>query len=288
MYGGGADRAGWRRQNVNKFIAQMSYQIREVKPWVKFGVSPFGIYRNKKNDPNGSATNGLQNYDDLYADVLEWVRQGWVDYNIPQIYWEIGNKAADYETLIHWWSQNAGIRPLYIGQDVMRTVKFPDPENPSSHQMHRKYELQRSLPGIYGSCQWYAAAVCENPGNYQTVLRNQYHNTPALQPMMPWIDDRAPGKPRKVAVVWTTDGPILFWTAPKSKSVMDEAHSYVVYRFLKGERIDLDDPSHIFCITKQTSLPLEYRGGQVPYVYVVTALDRLQNESKGVKKKVKL
>ena len=69
---------------------------------------------------------------------------------------------------------------------------------------------------------------------------------------------------------------------------MDEAHSYVVYRFLKGERIDLDDPSHIFCITKQTSLPLEYRGGQVPYVYVVTALDRLQNESKGVKKKVKL
>ena len=105
---------------------------------------------------------------------------------------------------------------------------------------------------------------------------------------MPWIDAKAPKKPRKVAVVWTTDGPILFWTAPKAKTVMDKAYKYVVYRFLKGEKTDLDDPSHIFCITDNTSLPLEYKGGQVPYVYVVTALDRLQNESKGVKKNVKL
>lgn len=59
---------------------------------MKFGVSPFGIYRNKRNDPNGSLTNGLQNYDDLYADVLLWVNNGWVDYNVPQLYWEIGNR----------------------------------------------------------------------------------------------------------------------------------------------------------------------------------------------------
>ena len=69
-----------------------------MKPWVKFGVSPFGIYRNLSSDPiNGSATSGLQNYDDLYADVLKWVENGWVDYNIPQLYWEIGHKTADYE-----------------------------------------------------------------------------------------------------------------------------------------------------------------------------------------------
>ena len=153
LYGNGMDRAEWRRQNVNQFIQQMCYQIRSVKPWVKFGVSPFGIYRNQKNDPNGSATNGLQNYDDLYADVLTWVENGWVDYNLPQLYWEIGHKTADYETLINWWSAHAGKRPLYIGQDVMRTVKAPDPQNPSSHQMPRKYMLQRSLPGIFGSCQ---------------------------------------------------------------------------------------------------------------------------------------
>ena len=102
------DRGDWRRQNVNLFVKQMCHDLRKVKPWVKFGVSPFGIYRNQRTDPDGSATNGLQNYDDLYADVLEWVRQGWVDYNLPQLYWEVGNRAADYETLIRWWSNHAG------------------------------------------------------------------------------------------------------------------------------------------------------------------------------------
>lgn len=288
MYGSGMDRSDWRRQNVNSFIRQMQHDIRAVKPWVKFGVSPFGIYRNQRNDPNGSATNGLQNYDDLYADVLEWVRQGWVDYNIPQIYWEIGNKAADYETLIHWWSRNAGERPLFIGQDVMRTVKFTDPANPGQHQMQRKYQLQRSLPGIWGSCQWYAAAVCENPGNYQDMLRRYYHNTPALQPEMPWIDSKAPGKPRKTAIVWTEDGPVLFWTAPKAKDVMQEARQYVVYRFAPGERVNLNNSANILCITPQTMLALPYEGGLKKYTYVVTALDRLHNESRGAKKKVKL
>ena len=287
-YGGGMNLGDWRRQNVNKFMQQMCQQIRQVKPWVKFGVSPFGIYRNQRTDPKGSATNGLQNYDDLYADVLEWVRQGWVDYNIPQIYWEIGNKAADYETCIRWWSANAGQRPIYVGQDVNRTVKFPDPYDSSQHQMNRKYQLQRALPGIYGSCQWYAAAVCENPGNYQEVLRQVYHNTPALQPRMPWIDGKAPGKPRKAAIVWTEDGPMLFWSAPNAKTEMDKAQQYVVYRFGPGEKVNLNDATKILCFTKSTMLPLPYQGGNTKYTYVVTALDRLQNESKAVKKKVKL
>ena len=279
----------WRRYNVDMFIKQLGETVHKVKPWVKFGVSPFGIYRNAKSDPqNGSRTNGLQNYDDLYADVLKWVKEGWVDYNIPQLYWEIGHKAADYETLVKWWSAHAGQRPVIIGQDVLRTVKATDPENPASHQMPRKYMLQRTLPGIYGSCQWYAAAVCENPGNYQTMLREVYHNTPALQPRMPWIDGKAPGKPRKTAVVWTQDGPVLFWTQPKAKTAMDEAVQYVVYRFNKGEKVNLEDPSHILCITRDTNLPLSYQGGDKSYVYVVTALDRIQNESKGVKKKIKL
>ena len=149
-------------------------------------------------------------------------------------------------------------------------------------------EQEHFVPGICGSCQWYAAAVCENPGNYQTMLREVYHSTPALQPRMPWIDSKAPGKPRKTAVVWTQDGPFLFWTQPKAKTVMDEAAQYVVYRFNKGEKVNLEDPSHILCITRETSIPLSYQRGSKSYVYVVTALDRIQNESKGVKKKIKL
>lgn len=114
----------WRRDNVNVFIKQLYETVHSVKPWVKVGVSPFGIYRNKKSDPNiGSQTTGLQNYDDLYADVLMWVNNGWLDYCVPQIYWEIGNKAADYETLIKWWNRYASNRLLYIGEDVERTVK---------------------------------------------------------------------------------------------------------------------------------------------------------------------
>ena len=295
MYGGGMERKAWRRQNVNFFIRDLYHTVHQTKPWVKFGVSPFGIYRNQKNDPNGSRTNGLQNYDDLYADVLEWVRQGWVDYNIPQIYWEIGNNVADYATLAFWWNDNAGQRPLIIGQDVERTVKFTDTTNPQHHQVYQKYNLQRALPNVVGSCQWYAKACVDNPKDYTTTLRQVYHPYVALQPTMPWIDGSAPGKVRKAKVLWMQDGPVLFWTSPKTKksrevrkAALDEAVKYVVYRFLKSERVDLDDPSHIVAITSDTFYRLPYSGGHTKYTYIVTALDRMQNESKAVKKKVSL
>jgi len=287
-YGQGMNVGDWRRGNVNAFIRQLSDSLHAAKPWVKFGVSPFGIYRNRKTAPIGSNTNGLQNYDDLYADILLWVRQGWVDYNIPQIYWEIGNRAADYATLIQWWNLNAPHRPLYIGQDVERTVKYPDTTNPQTHQVYQKYNLQRAMPNVQGSCQWYAKACVDNPQNYTTVLRQVYHPYPALQPLMPWLDDKAPQKPRKVKPVWTADGYILFWTAPKAKTAMDEAQKYVVYRFGKGEEINIGNPAHIVGITANTFMKLPYIDGQQKYTYVVTALDRLNNESKTAKKKIKL
>lgn len=288
-YGRGfSDRGDWRRDNVNKLIKEIHETIRDCKPWVKFGVSPFGIYRNKKSDPNGSDTNGLQNYDDLYADVLLWVNNGWVDYNIPQIYWEIGNRAADYDTLIRWWSHNSSARPLFIGQNVLRTVQAPDLRNPKQNQMPAKFRLQRGLPNIQGSCLWYAAVVVENSGHYREVLENYYHRYPALIPTSPFIDDKAPKKVRKVKPVWTEDGYILFWTSPKAKTEMDKAVRYVVYRFENNEDVDLEDPSHIVAITENTFYKLPYIDGKTKYRYVVTALDRLHNESKVVKKTIKL
>ena len=288
-YGRGyANKGDWRRDNVNVLIKEIHETVRECKPWVKFGVSPFGIYRNQKNDPNGSATNGLQNYDDLYADVLMWVNNGWVDYNIPQLYWEIGNKAADYDTLIRWWAKYSSARPLFIGQDIHRTVKFTDPKNNLQHQLPAKMQLQRSLPTVQGSCQWYSAAVLENPGNYATLLEKDYHRYPALIPTSPFIDDKAPGKVKKLKMVWTSQGPVLFWTAPKAVDEMDKAVQYVVYRFKKGEKVNLNDPSKIVAITRDTFTLLPYEEGKVKYQYVVTALDRLHNESKAVKKTLKL
>ncbi len=289
QYGTGyANREDWRRNNVNQLIKEMHETIRATKPWVKFGISPFGIYRNQKNDPNGSQTNGLQNYDDLYADILLWVNNGWVDYNIPQVYWEIGHPAADYQELVKWWATHADNRPLFIGQDVMRTVKKADLQNPNIHQQARKMQLQRSYPAIEGSCQWYAAAVVDNPGNYRTTLTRYYHRYPALQPLYPFIDKKAPGKVRKVKDIWMSDGYVLFWTAPKAKTEMDKAIEYVVYRFKKGEKRDIEDASKIVCITRDTFYKLPYEDGETTYYYVITALDRLQNESKAIKKKIKL
>ena len=282
------DRGDWRRYNVSRFIEQFYRTVHETKPWVKVGISPFGIYRNKRSAEIGSQTNGLQNYDDLYADILLWVNNGWLDYCVPQIYWEIGNKAADYDTLIRWWNQYASKRPLIIGEDVERTVKYADPQNPASHQQEAKMRLHRQLPGVKGSVLWYAKAAVDNVGNYGTMLRTNYWRYPALQPSMPFIDGKSPRKVSGMKPVWTSDGYVLFWTAPKGKGWKDEAVKYVVYRFGAKEKVNTADATKIVAITTQPFLRLPYENGKTRYTYVVTALDRLQNESKAKKSKVKL
>ncbi len=285
---GFSNKGDWRRSNVNVLIKKLHETIREIKPWVKFGVSPFGIYRNESSDPLGSKTKGLQNYDDLYADVLLWAREGWIDYNIPQIYWHIGHPVADYETLVKWWAKNTENRPLFIGQSVMNTVQNADPKNPSINQLPRKMALQRAYQTIGGSCQWPASAVIENAGKYRDALIAEYHKYPALPPVFDFMDNEAPGKVRKMKPVWTEDGYILFWTAPKYKEEMNRAVQYVVYRFDAKEKVNIDDPSHIVAITRDNFYKLPYEDGKTKYRYVVTALDRLHNESKSVGKKIKL
>ena len=105
---------------------------------------------------------------------------------------------------------------------------------------------------------------------------------------MTFISDKTPKKVTKVKPVWTADGYILFWTAPKGTDWQDEAQKYVVYRFGKGESVDINDPSKIMAITQTPYYKLPYEDGKQKFTYVVTALNRLQNESKAVKKKVKL
>lgn len=283
-----ADKGDWRRDNVNRLIYQMHKTVRETKPWVKFGVSPFGIYRNVASTPSGSDTKGLQSYDDLYADVLHWVNNGWVDYCIPQVYWEIGHTAADYETLVKWWAENAANRPLYIGQDVNRTVRAADLKNSSRHQQPAKFDLQRSLPAVQGSCLWDAASAAKNVGQFRRVLEQYYHSTPALMPKYKFIDNKAPKKVRGIKRMTAGNNDLLVWLTPNKEKTkaLDKVVSYVVYCFEKGEKVDLDNPSNIVAITSDNyySLPKDKSG---KYTYVVTTLDRLQNESKGKKISVK-
>ena len=287
---GFADRGNWRRHNVSLFVKQLYQTVHQLKPWVKVGISPFGIYRNKKNSPIGSNTNGLQNYDQLYADVLLWVNNGWLDYCVPQLYWEIGNKAADYATLIRWWNVNAAHRPLYIGEDVERTVKHADLKNPNQHQMAAKFQLHNQCPNVKGTVLWYAKMAVDNPGNYGTMLRERYWKNPVLHPDMSFIEKRTPSAPKKLKPLWTPDGYMLFWTAPKSsdKKWYTEPARYAVYRFLKGEKINIESNSHLVAVTNQTFLKLPYNDGRTKYTYVVTALNRIDGESKFTKKKIKL
>ncbi len=285
---GGYNNIGdWRRHNVDLFVEQLYKTVHDIKPWVKVGISPFGIYRNQKSDPKGSRTNGLQNYDQLYADILLWDEQEWMDYCVPQLYWEIGNKAADYDELIHWWNDHCTKSNLYIGEDVERTVKYPDANNPKRHQLAAKRALHNQLPNVKGTVLWYAKAAVDNVGNYGTSLRNNYWKYPVLMPEMPWIDDDAPRKPRKVKVMDIEGKKVLFWTAPKGDKWYDVATKYVVYRFDKGEDLNTDDPTKIIAITRDTHCELPDMPHKTRAVYVVTALDRMQNESDIVKKKVK-
>lgn len=282
---GNGDRGEWRRENVNHLIYQLHRTVRETKPWVRFGVSPFGIYRNAKSWEFGSRTNGLQCYDELNADVLFWIEQGWVDYCIPQIYWEIGHPAADYEELVAWWAEHASARPLYIGQDVVRTVNAKDSAAICGNQQMRKYELQRANANVSGSCFWDAASAANNMDGYRDFLAADIYKYPALMPGSPFMDDKAPAKVKGIRLVEDENGKMLLWIVGDESDAMNAPHRFVVYCFAKGEKADIGNPAKIMDITDKPfyRLPQDMSG---EYIFVVTVLDRLQNESKGVKCKV--
>ncbi len=277
-----SQRADWRRDNVNKLISELRRTILLAKPWVRFGISPFGIYRNQRSTPvgSGSRTNGLQNYDDLYADVIHWVEQGWIDYNMPQIYWEIGHSAADYATLINWWDKHAGDIHLYIGQDVARTMNASD--------LTRKMYYERNLPHVAGNCFWPANELLWNTGGIADSLRRHYHRYPSLIPAYTHQHDHAPKHVKNLDVNWTSKGYLLHWEAEQSPTNPELATYFVIYRFANNEKVDLDDPRHIVATTRNCYYYLPYEDGQTKFHYVVTAVDRFHNESKGKGKKVKL
>ena len=284
-----ADKSEWRRENVNHLIYQLHRTVRARKPWVKFGVSPFGIYRNESSDPSGSKTKGLQCYDDLNADVLFWIERGWVDYCIPQVYWEIGHSAADYAELVKWWAKHASKRPLYIGQDVQRTVKAKDNTSVTGNQQAAKYKMQRAEENISGSCFWDAASAADNVDGYRDYLAKGTFRYPSLMPHYSFIDNSAPKKVKGVHLIDDAGKKVLVWItdSKKGKEVMNAPYRYVVYCFAKGEKVNTDSPANIVAITDKCyyELPADAEGTMT---FVVTVLDRMQNESAGRKCKVQL
>lgn len=274
-YGKGMERGDWRRQNVDLLIEGIHNVIAETKPWVRFGISPFGIWRNKATDPKGSDTNGLQNYDDLYADVLLWSEKGWIDYMVPQLYWTLEKKVASSEKLAYWWNDNANNRHMYIGQAVQATMDTPDlapSKNPT--QLDHKIRLTRELPNIQGNCWWPGYSVTANYKGIADSLSTNQQSTVAIVPAYTWIDSVPPDEVANLK----RDGSKLVWDAPSATDEMQKARAYVVYRFKKGEAKNLDNSGAIREVTYKPEFDLgsEQHGR---YEYVVTVLDRANNES---------
>jgi len=181
------NRDDWRRSNVDSIIRKISDVIKEEKPWCKFGISPFGVWRNKSTDPNGSNTRaGVTNYDDLYADIVLWLKKGWIDYVAPQLYWEIGHRAADYTELIDWWSKNSYGRHVYIGHGVYRAFeKNAAWKNP--RELPSQIQILRQYPEVQGSIYFSSKSFDRNPNGWNDSLRNNYYRQPARIPEMDWL-----------------------------------------------------------------------------------------------------
>ena len=182
----------WRRDNVNLAIQAISETIRECKDSVEFGISPFGVWRNANVDSTGSKTKaGISNYDDLYADIRLWIREGWIDYVLPQLYWEIGKKVADYETLAHWWGDEVkGTKcKLYIG---MAPYRLEGAKSNTAwgigNEIGRQMRLNRTIPEISGECFYSTCPLLRNPRSVCDTIRLIYADDNAQKEaiLLPW------------------------------------------------------------------------------------------------------
>ncbi len=184
----------WRRSNCDSVIKQLYLTIRLANPHVKFGISPFGVWRNKSQDPDGSNTKaGQTNYDDLYADILLWLKMGWIDYVVPQLYWERGHKLCDYDTLLAWWNRHTYGKHLYIGHGIYRANTNPAWRD--KNEIPKQIQALRQYATTQGSVYFSSKNFETNANGWSDSLRNNYYALPAIIPPMPWIDSIPPAKP---------------------------------------------------------------------------------------------
>jgi uncharacterized lipoprotein YddW (UPF0748 family) len=279
---GFTNRQDWRRDNINLFIQRTQESIRAVKPWVKFGVSPFGIWRNRASDPAGSATNGLQSYSDIYADSRKWIQQAWVDYLTPQLYWSVGFSVANYGVLLPWWNALGGSRHVYSGLAAYKVNNGGTDSNWSQPaQLPDQVRLNRQQPNVRGQTFFSARSVTGNPLGLRDALRDDLFRTPALLPPMPWKDDQPPPPVSNLTAQLGSHGVQLTWVAPPpTGNPLDQVRQFVVYRSTSSA-INREEAANIVRITAHEGETSFTDPGLPPgtYYYTVTALDRLHNES---------
>jgi uncharacterized lipoprotein YddW (UPF0748 family) len=282
---GFTSKADWRRDNINLLIQEMNQRIHAAKSWVKFGVSPFGIWRNKAADPLGSDTGGTQSYDANFADTRTWVKEGWLDYIVPQIYWSIGFAVADYAKLVPWWADvvSGTNVQLYIGQADYKVAAAGQPAawfDPA--ELSRHLTFNQGYPQVRGDVHFSAKDVLADRLGGVSQLVADHYSKPALVPasgaakplMFPVVTGAGRDSTGAVSLTWrpVVDGVAGFGAVT----------SYAVYRFdglTFPSGCDLADATHLVATVRGRGWTDTTAVAGHRYTYYVTALDRLWHES---------
>ncbi len=272
VYGGSfSDIKSWRRDNVNTLIRMLHDSLQISKPEVKFGISPFGIW--KSGVPEGIV--GLSSYDEIYCDAVTWLQNQWIDYITPQLYWKIGG-GQDYSRLMPWWSSMRNGRHLYTGNAAYRITTWSSSEMPNQIRLNRSNDLAQ------GVVFFRALNLRANPLGFSDSLQNDLYRFPALSPVMAWKDAMAPNPPEQLLYACKNEEAMqLRWNVPTPAADGDTAARYAVYRFAQSplSENDLQESRNLLTVTgrRQFDPPMpEDRG---PYYFIVTSLDDNSNES---------
>lgn len=273
---GFSDKNDWRRDNVNLVIAQLQQTIKSIKPWVEFGISPFGVWRNESQDRRGSKTKASTNYDDLYADILLWLERGYIDYVTPQLYWEIGHKAADFGELVGWWSRNSFGKNYYVGLYASNlgnaTAK---PAWRHGNELVRQLKMMDSVPQ-QGAMFYSTVALMQNRLGICDSLQNRYQ-FPALVPTNAALHGEPSPAVKNVRL--SADGRQLEWQRSTEKGGCEVAF-YVVYAFAHDTEIDFGNPKNILTLTTDNCIDLSaFATTPSTHRFAVTAINRFKHES---------
>ena len=189
--GGQLARDDWRRENVNLLVRGLNTEIHAAKPWVRFGISPFGIWR----PGHPASVRGLDQYAELYADARKWLNEGWVDYITPQLYWPVDRPHQSYVELLQWWAQeNIHGRHLWPGNYTGK-VAFTNAQRFSVDEILTQIRLTRAQPGATGNVHFSSTVLMQDPAQLDERLAREAYAEPALVPASPWLHLPPPARP---------------------------------------------------------------------------------------------
>ncbi len=226
----------WRRANVDSLVSNISDSIRAVKPWVQFGISPFGVWRNASVDPSGSDTQaGQTTYDDLYADPLKWDENQWIDYIVPQLYWSMDHPLASHSKLVNWWSDQKLKSHLYIGHGTYKVKNNSDKAWNKYREIPKQIELTRGKEEVDGSVFFSAKSLINKHKRLVKMMARKNYRYQALPMPTPFISKEEPGQPI-VEAQWTDEERMSITVKNVDKSI----RYIMVYGSKDKDSVDLD------------------------------------------------